>query len=152
MRFNFSMIMLALLVLSFAPGCSEADGTAQYCSVTDAAGAWDFAWMGEEPCRPILGRTVPGGTIQKAGSYSLRGENRVELRCAGGYASSHRGVGTLAMSYARSVVARRQGLAGCVFTVAPEELASLDEPLALDSVQLVAGRMPETVFEISRYP
>ncbi len=152
MRFDFSMILLALLVLSFAGGCSKLNGMAQYCSVTDATGAWDFTWMGEEPCEDILARTVPGGAIQQAGAYSLRGENQVELRCAGGYVSTHRGVGTLAMSYARSVVAQGQGLAGCVFTVAPQEVDAMGGPLALDSGKRVAGRVPGLHFDVARYP
>ncbi len=152
MRFDISMILLALLVLSFAQGCSKLNGMAQYCSVTDASGVWGFSWMGEEPCADILARTVPGGTIQKAGAYSLRGENRVELRCAGGYVSTHRGAGTLAMSYARSVVAQGQGLADCVFTVAPEEVDAIGGPLALDSGKRVAGRLLGLHFDVARYP
>jgi len=152
MRFDFSMILLALLVLSFAGGCSKLNGTAQYCSVTDATGVWDFSWMGEEPCDDILARTVPGGIIEKAGAYSLRGENRVELRCAGGYVSTHRGVGTLAMSYARNVVAQGQGLADCVFTVAPEEIAAIGGGLSLGSGKRVAGRLPGLHFDVARYP
>ena len=155
MRFDSSTILLfvfAALVLAGAQGCTQAPGMGQYCSVTGAAGDWDFSWTGKDPCRDILQRTLPGGTIQRAGLYSLRGENRVVLRCQGGFVSTHRGVGTLAMSYARNVIAQAQGLSDCVFTVAPKEMPVFERPFEFASRDLEANLVPGTGFDFARWP
>src|SRR5687768_1648562 len=60
-------------------------GYGNYCSVTYPSGGWALVTSPthiSDPCGDIL-RSSPGGTIQRAGLWSVNGDNNVLTRCTG---------------------------------------------------------------------
>src|SRR6185503_1536086 len=74
-------------------------------------------------CEAML-RTSPGGTIERAGLWSERGENNVLVRCEGDL-RIYRGTGGAILADAYNEAA---GKKRCVFTVAPVALPVFDLP------------------------
>ena len=143
---RISLLLLVGLLPLLLEGCTKASGMGQYCSVTDPSGVWDFRWTGNDPCKDILTEIVPGGTIQRAGLYSKKGDNNVVLRCDKNFVSTHKGPATLPMAYARGVIAKDRK--NCIFTVAPKEMPVFGSPFVLDT----PGITPGTGFDFAKPP
>ena len=115
-----------------APVIAVPAGYGRYCSLSYASGGFAFDWAGrnDDPCAAMLA-TSPGGTIARAGLYSMSGDNNIVARCEDG---------------ASVLLYKRAGSAGlqqafdenkskkkCVFTVAPRQLPILGAPFAVNN-------------------
>jgi hypothetical protein len=77
-------------------------------------GTWDVSWSAT-PCEDLIAR---GGTVVRAGLYSLQGKNNVLANCTDGYVVGS-ATGTAAMQGAKDSV--RNGNM-CIFTISPDVL------------------------------
>lgn len=102
-------------------------GYGMYCSVGDAWGNWALGveGAGSDPCGQMRAQG-DSGAIQRAGYWSLNGNNNVMVRC-GGTLYMYRGQGSTPIGQAYSAVT---GLRGCEFTIAPVALPAFTSPIA----------------------
>lgn len=100
-------------------------GFGHYCSLRYQGGGWAFltTGAGTDPCRDALTST-PGGTIERAGLWSLSGKNNVLVRC-GGDLRIYSGAGSAPTGQAYT---EAQGKVGCVFVVSPAKLPVFSRP------------------------
>ncbi|WP_437932511.1 M23 family metallopeptidase [Sorangium sp. So ce291] len=101
-------------------------GMGHYCSMTWPGGGWAFQWNLNDPCSDLIAQFGTGGTIRRAGVYSVSGVNNVIARCNGGM-SIWTSVGDAPISLAFNA---SFGDSGCVFTVAPKVMPIFDRPFS----------------------
>jgi murein DD-endopeptidase MepM/ murein hydrolase activator NlpD len=96
--------------------------------MTYPSGGWAFAWgnANADPCGDML-KSSPGGTIARAGLYSISGPNNVVYRCNTGIGTG-KGSGEQILNQAYK---DSQGKKSCTFTVAPKELPIFDAAFPL---------------------
>ncbi|XYH98255.1 M23 family metallopeptidase [Sorangium sp. So ce1128] len=104
-------------------------GMGHYCSMTWPSGFWAFTWEADEagqPCSHLIGEHGTGGTIRRAGVYSISGVNNVVARCDGGLSIwVSTGDAPLLNAYNASAAD-----SNCVFTVAPKVMRIFDSPFS----------------------
>ena len=108
-------------------------GYGRYCSLSYPSGGWAFDWgsVNDDPCATMLASS-PGGTIARAGLYSLSGDNNVVVRC-GGEVWLYGLPGTQAL---RTAIDAHRSKTHCVYTVAPRVLPIFDRPHAADESKM----------------
>jgi hypothetical protein len=95
-------------------------GYGRYCSLLYPGGGWAFSAVADgnaDPCGDML-KSSPGGTIARAGLWSISEENNVMVRCDGDLGLL-RDVGSKATGTAFN---NSKGKKNCVFTVSPVNL------------------------------
>ncbi|WP_437829691.1 M23 family metallopeptidase [Sorangium sp. So ce1153] len=101
-------------------------GMGHYCSMTWPGGGWAFQWNLNDPCSDLIAQWGSGGTIRRAGVYSVSGVNNVVARCTGGTSIwTSTGDAPLSFAYNASLAD-----SGCVFTVAPKVMPIFDRPFS----------------------
>jgi hypothetical protein len=123
--------------LAKAPTIAVPAGYGRYCSLSYPEGGWAFGAKGpnDDPCADML-KSSPGGTIARAGLWSMSGPNNVVYRCGGG-------VGLLKDDGSKAIDAAYKdslGKKNCVITVAPKELAIFDAPVDPTNDEVKWGR------------
>ena len=118
-------------ILPTVPGIPTPAGYGNYCSVTDPTnGGWALrALASGDSCASLSTGVGPHTIVQRAGLFSLRGNNNVMVRCDGGVLYYGRAAGSAAIDwiFGRVTSANRN----CVFTVAPTQLAAFGMPFPL---------------------
>ncbi|WP_437751608.1 M23 family metallopeptidase [Sorangium sp. So ce1389] len=109
-------------------------GMGHYCSMTWPGGGWGFQWNLNDPCSDLSGQLGSGGTIRRAGVFSISGVNSVVARCNGG-TSIWAGVGDDPLQWAYDASLADSG---CVITVAPKVMRIFDRPFS-STVSVTAG-------------
>jgi hypothetical protein len=123
------LVMSQLITDAFAqnvPVTAVPSGFGHYCSILYPGGGWAFATLtgtSSDPCGDHL-KSSPGGTIERAGLWSVNGRNNAMVRCDG-HLILHRESGSKAASLA---LADAKGKTNCVFTVAPTALPVFGRP------------------------
>jgi hypothetical protein len=110
-----------------APAIPVPPGYGHYCSLTYPGDGWAFAWSdaSKDVCAELL-KSSPGGTIMRAGLYSMLRPNNVVYRCGAGVGlAKGNGQAILQKAFEDS-----KGKKGCVFTVAPKSLPIFGAPFA----------------------
>lgn len=118
-----------------APAIAVPAGYGRYCSLSYASGGFAFDWGGatSDPCASMLASS-PGGTIARAGLYSLSGDNNVVARCEDGASVllyGLPGAGALQKAFDENKAKKK-----CVFTVAPRKLPILAAPFSLSDTAI----------------
>ena len=124
-------------------------GYGHYCSMSWPDGGWAFSWDSSkkgDPCGWMEKTFDPGGTIERAGIYSLEHRNNVVVRCAPGFVSNWAGYGDGPMVAGFNSA---EELKRCVFTVAPAAVPIFNAPFDLET-----GISPGTGVDFARalYP
>jgi murein DD-endopeptidase MepM/ murein hydrolase activator NlpD len=145
----FNKIILSILgcfIVMAATSANAADapiihtpkGYGHYCSVSYSDGKTGFVTLTEadsDPCGQIL-KERPGGTIDRAGIWSVGGMNNVLVRCGGDIRIYHvRGPKATAVAGDDA-----NGKKHCVFTVAPETLAIFSKPYGVRAGEVSADQ------------
>jgi murein DD-endopeptidase MepM/ murein hydrolase activator NlpD len=102
-------------------------GYGRYCSVLYASGGMAFATGASQeadPCGDLL-RSSPGGTVERAGLWSVNGDNNALLHCSDGFLQVHRGTGGIPITTVYNLAG---GHSGCVITVSPTALPVFSLP------------------------
>lgn len=118
----------SLLMVTSAAAEITINGYGHYCSMTWPTGGWAFVSDSTgttDPCRAIMGKSDPGGTIARAGMYHASGMNTVVLRCTDNTVWQYKGNGNGPLTAAYD---KAKGHPGCIFTVAPQELPIFNSP------------------------
>jgi len=120
-----------------APTIAVPAGYGRYCSLSYPSGGWAFGAVdaSKDPCADML-KSSPGGTIARAGLWSMNGSNDVVYRCGGG-------VGLVKDDGAKAIDAAYEdslGKKNCVITVAPKSLPIFDAPVAPTNTSVKWGR------------
>lgn len=107
------------------PVTPEPPGFGHYCSLSYPGGGWSFATTGSntDPCGDLR-KQAPGGTIERAGLWSLSEANNVLVRC-GSETRIYRDQGSKGTAQA---YAEAQGKKSCIFTVSPAKLPIFGKP------------------------
>src|SRR5439155_14461094 len=118
-------------------GHANAATLGRYCSVTYPSGGWAleyFTDLTSDPCKDIKNKDGPGGTIARAGLWSVSGVNNVVARCnaSASYVLIYQGVGTgpFKAAFDQAVKDKQQN---CVFTGAARELPIFTAPFPLST-------------------
>jgi len=100
-------------------------GYGNYCSLSYPGGGWAFGALGAggDPCGQMLEQS-PGGTIERAGLWSLDGDNNVMVRCDGDLRIYRGPAGAILDDAYNEALGKR----GCVFIVAPVSLPVFIRP------------------------
>lgn len=107
------------------PTTTVPSGFGRYCSVTYQNGTAGLAVLPQQSSDPCA--TLPGGTIQRAGLWSLAKNNNVLRNCSG-EVGIYRGVGGTAIKQAYDEGA---GKNNCIFTIAPTAIHVFNKPYFL---------------------
>lgn len=126
-------------------------GLGRYCSITWPSGGWALEWypnLIDDPCENIQRNSDPGGTIQRAGLYSIAGVNNVVVRCGAGAGwvslGQGSGDGPLRFTFNNALDAMQQS---CFFTASPREL-----PIFVRPYENRGGARSGTGFDWARPP
>jgi murein DD-endopeptidase MepM/ murein hydrolase activator NlpD len=131
------LICAALVLLVSAPEARAQSlitapaGLGRYCSMTWPSGGWALAWYNNfvnDPCQFLRDNNGTGGTVQRAGFFSVGGFNNVTTRCDGNswvWLGNGWGDSPLSFNYNAAVSGGHQG---CVFTASPRELPIFGSP------------------------
>jgi hypothetical protein len=85
--------------------------------------------LNQDPCGDIKKITNPGGTVQRAGVYSVKGFNNVVARCDANAGWVYLGLGVGDGPFGFTYKAAFEGKhKGCIFTAAPRELSVFQSP------------------------
>jgi Peptidase family M23 len=112
---------------SSTPTIAVPAGYGHYCSVRDRSnGSFGLQRLGagSDPCQPFLDQN-PNVTIERAGLYSLHGENTVIAHCGSSFVTKHHGIGTTPIDQAFAATSGREE---CIFNVVPETLRVFSRP------------------------
>jgi len=100
-------------------------GMGHYCNKTwFNSPAWSFDYGSADPCASA----PAGGTIARAGMYSLAGSNRVVLRCLPNLTWRYEGTGAIPLAQAKATASGGRHQGSCTFTVSPRRIAWFDWP------------------------
>ena len=102
-------------------------GYGRYCSIVYDTGAWAFSLLPgqkSDPCADLL-KSSPGGTIMRAGLWSVKGNNNVMLRCEGGGVGLWREKGD---KPAKDAFKSATGQRFCIFVMSPTRLPIFTAP------------------------
>lgn len=102
-------------------------GYGRYCSIVYGNGTWAFSLLpgrNSDPCADLL-KSTPGGTIMRAGLWSVNGNNNVMLRCQGGGVGLWREKGDLP---AKEAFKSATGQRACIFVMSPTRLPIFTAP------------------------
>lgn len=115
-------------------------GMGHYCSKTQSNGTFNVNWdsSGNDPCA-----LISGGTIQRAGLYSVSDVNNAMAQCDGGFRSTSTGTGSNPI-WAVYIAALNH--TNCVITVSPKTMPIFDAPFTNVSVS------PGTGFDFAKPP
>ncbi len=109
--------------LESVPATPLPGGYGDYCSGSWAGGVWHvYGFTTDDSCARLEADFGPGGTIQRAGYWSINGNNNAMVRCDGGIFYIFRGHGFDPVQWAYNAVTTPTRLTNCVFTVSPVAL------------------------------
>jgi hypothetical protein len=106
-------------------------GLGRYCSMTWPGGGWALAWYNDfvnDPCQFLRNTDGAGGTVQRAGFFSVSGFNRVAVRCDNNswvWLGNGWGDFPLGFTFNAAVAGSHSG---CVFTASARELPIFGSP------------------------
>jgi uncharacterized delta-60 repeat protein len=110
------------------PTISVPLGYGMYCSAHDPAHPQVYGLLPQgydtDPCQVLLSEN-PALVVDRAGLWSLSGQNNAMATCSGGFVALETGYGVTPIN---SVFADTAGRSGCVFTIAPQELPIFNRP------------------------
>ncbi|MDH4458451.1 MAG: M23 family metallopeptidase, partial [Nevskia sp.] len=113
------------------PSTAVPSGYGRYCSLSYASGGWAFSHLTSStsnPCGDMLA-TGPGGSIARAGLWSVSGTNNAMAVCNdGAFQVFYVGTGSAPATWAFNAA---QGKSKCVITVAPKALPVFSKPYQL---------------------
>ena len=118
----------AAQVSALPPTIAVPSGYGRYCSLSYSTGGWAFSHLSSatsDPCGAMLA-TGPGGTVARAGLWSVSGTNNAMAVCNdGAFRVFYVGTGSNPATWAYNAA---QGRSKCVITVAPGALPVFDKP------------------------
>ena len=111
---------------------AHAQPLGRYCSMTWPTGGWALVLhpnLTQDPCGEIKKNSNPGGTVQRAGLYSVYGYNNVAVRCDAnaGWVQLGIGIGGGPFGYTYNLAAEGKHQS-CIFTGSPRELPIFNTP------------------------
>lgn len=123
---------IALLALVNVGSAWAEPQLGRYCSMTWPTGGWSLAWyanLTDDPCAHIKKNSDPGGTVQRAGLWSVAGVNNVVARCGtdAGWVQLGAAPGDKPFSFTHKLAADAKQK-HCVFTAAPREMPIFKSP------------------------
>ena len=142
-----TLAQMAFLILSFpaaaltdpgilpdVPGMPVPAGYGNYCSVTDPSnGGWAlWAVTSGDSCAQLAKKVGPNSIVQRAGLWSIKGNNYVMVRCDGGVLYYGRAQGHAAITWISQRVTKANH--NCYFIVSPTKLAVFGMPFALTHI------------------